>query len=128
MIAVDTSALIEIALDADLAEVCRLRLVDAEQVIISAGTLHEALVMAERRGLAGVIQDMLATVRARVMPLDEPAARTAADAYARYGKGIHPASLNLADCYAYALARSNACPLLYVGDDFDLTDVERALP
>jgi ribonuclease VapC len=48
-------------------------------------------------------------------------------AYLAFGKGAHPASLNLADCFAYALARRLDAPLLYKGDDFALTDVRSAL-
>ena len=51
----------------------------------------------------------------------------ALDAYLRFGKGRHPAKLNLADCFAYALAKTLDAPLLYKGDDFPLTDVRSAL-
>lgn len=51
----------------------------------------------------------------------------ALDAYLRYGKGFHPAHLNLADCFAYALARMLDAPLLYKGDDFAQTDIRSAL-
>lgn len=61
---------------------------------------------------------------APVAPMD---ADTVADAYDRWGKGVHPAGLNFGDCFAYALAKSQNCPLLFVGDDFAQTDVESAL-
>jgi len=48
-------------------------------------------------------------------------------AYLRYGKGYHPARLNLADCFAYALAKKLDAPLLFKGDDFSKTDVRSAL-
>lgn len=51
-----------------------------------------------------------------------------ADAYRRWGKGFHPASLNFGDCFAYALAAERACPLLYVGNDFTQTDIVSARP
>jgi ribonuclease VapC len=50
----------------------------------------------------------------------------ALEAHARFGKGVHPAKLNMGDCFAYACARTNGVPLLYKGDDFSLTDIERA--
>jgi ribonuclease VapC len=34
--------------------------------------------------------------------------------------------LNFGDCFAYALARELNVPLLFKGDDFARTDVERA--
>ena len=48
-------------------------------------------------------------------------------AYLRFGRGFHPAKLNLGDCFAYALAKSLDAPLLYKGDDFALTDIRSAL-
>jgi ribonuclease VapC len=50
-----------------------------------------------------------------------------ADAYARWGKGRHPAGLNFGDCFAYVLARETNSALLYVGEDFAKTDVSPAL-
>jgi ribonuclease VapC len=48
-------------------------------------------------------------------------------AYLTFGRGYHPARLNMGDCFAYALAKSLDAPLLYKGDDFALTDVRSAL-
>lgn len=48
-------------------------------------------------------------------------------AYLQFGKGFHPARLNLADCFAYALATTLDLPLLYKGDDFAKTDIRSAL-
>jgi ribonuclease VapC len=61
-----------------------------------------------------------------VVPLAKDEAQTAREAYQRYGKGNHPAKLNLGDCFAYALAKARGEPLLFKGDDFRLTDVEAA--
>lgn len=54
-------------------------------------------------------------------------ARRVARAYARWGKGTHPAGLNFGDCFAYEVAIEHGCRLLYVGADFDRTDVARVL-
>ena len=51
-------------------------------------------------------------------------ARLALEAHARFGRGRHPARLNMGDCFAYACARSRGVPLLYKGEDFALTDIE----
>jgi len=45
----------------------------------------------------------------------------------RWGKGLHPAGLNVGDCFAHDVAKANGYPLLFVGDDFAKTDVQRAL-
>ena len=49
------------------------------------------------------------------------------EAYSRWGKGVHAAGLNFGDCFAYEVARRNGCPLLFVGHDFTLTDIESVL-
>jgi ribonuclease VapC len=50
----------------------------------------------------------------------------AAEAYAQYGKGRHPAGLNMGDCFAYACARTNQARLLFKGEDFTKTDIPPA--
>jgi ribonuclease VapC len=58
---------------------------------------------------------------------DEQQSVLALDAYRHWGKGNHPAGLNLGDCVSYALARTLNAPLLFKGEDFARTDVRRAL-
>ena len=55
------------------------------------------------------------------------ARRRIAEAYQRWGRGLHPAALNFGDCFAYEVAREHACRLLHVGDDFEKTDIEAVL-
>ncbi len=50
----------------------------------------------------------------------------ALDALDRFGKGRHPARLNMGDCFAYACAKTRALPLLFKGNDFPLTDIPAA--
>ena len=50
----------------------------------------------------------------------------AREAYFRYGRGYHPAGLNFADCFSYALAKARHEPLLFKGDDFSKTDIVAA--
>ncbi len=70
-----------------------------------------------------ILDAWIAARRIAVVPVDHTLAQIAADAFARYGKGRHPAGLNFGDCFAYALARSLNAPLLFKGDDFARTDV-----
>jgi ribonuclease VapC len=59
-----------------------------------------------------------------IEPVTEAQARIAREAYRDFGKGLgHPAKLNFGDCFAYALAKEKAEPLLYKGDDFARTDI-----
>lgn len=69
------------------------------------------------------MDDLLGDTQLHIVSVTEAFARRVADAYDKWGKGVHPAALNLADCFAYALAIERACPLLFVGDDFSRTDV-----
>ena len=50
--------------------------------------------------------------------------RAAAEGLLRFGKGRHPARLNLGDSFAYALAKVAGEPLLFKGDDFARTDIQ----
>lgn len=59
----------------------------------------------------------------RLVPIGDAERVGAIEAYARYGKGRHPARLNMGDCFAYACARTNDARLLYKGDDFSKTDL-----
>ena len=67
-------------------------------------------------------------VAARIEPAEiGPAEREVAlDAMAKFGKGRHPARLNMGDCFAYACARTRGAQLLFKGDDFSRTDIEAA--
>ncbi len=94
---------------------------------MSAGTLAEALIVSGRRGVQGQVTDLVATARIEVVPVTASTAERMARAYGRWGKGVHPAGLNLGDCFAYALAEELGCPLLFVGRDFARTDVRAAV-
>jgi ribonuclease VapC len=62
-----------------------------------------------------------------IVAVSDKTASIAIAAHARYGKGTgHPAQLNMGDCFAYALAKSQDAPLLFKGDDFALTDIVQA--
>ncbi len=74
---------------------------------------------------SSALDAVLGAARVRVEPLTETQARIARAAYQRFGRGSgHPARLNMGDCFAYALARDLAEPLLFKGADFAQTDIE----
>lgn len=125
MIVIDTSALMAIALGEPTGPRCVDKLKAETEVLISAATLAEALIVAARRDAEAEMADLVQGLGLTVVPIGELAARQAAQAYSRWGKGVHPAGLNFGDCFAYALAKENDCPLLFVGDDFARTDVRR---
>ena len=97
-------------------------------MVISAGPLAEAHVVAVRSGFTASLLVFLARIQLEIVPVDASTAEAVGRACERYGKGQHPARLNFGDCFAYALAKQRNCPLLFIGDDFAQTDVTPALP
>ncbi len=126
MIVVDTSALIAILLREPEAERCTAVIARNAELAMSAGTYAEALIVAQRRGMAREMTALLDGLDIEVWPLAAADARRVGDAYRLWGKGRHPAGLNFGDCFSYAAAKALDCPLLYVGEDFARTDLEAA--
>jgi ribonuclease VapC len=128
MLVIDASALVAIVSGEDDAENLLDSLAATSRRCVSALNLLEArLVITFGRGIeAGRLEDLLAKWDIDVVALDDEMGRLAFDAYQRFGKGRHAARLNMGDCAAYALAKARGWPLLFKGDDFSQTDVERA--
>jgi ribonuclease VapC len=126
---VDTSALVAVILGEPDAEAHLRAMATADDLSLSASTLVEALIVVEARQgpeASADLQALLADIEASVIPLSEEQANAAAEAWARFGKGRHPAGLNLGDTFSYALAKTTGEPLLFKGDDFTKTDIARA--
>lgn len=126
MIALDSSALIEVVARQSRADACSAVLLRSE-LIISAATLAEALIVSRRKKVASELDGLLELLNLEVETVDEAFAERAAYAYTRWGKGFHKADLNYGDSFSYALAEMYQCPLLYVGNDFAQTDIVSAL-
>jgi len=125
MIAVDTSALMAILLGEKDADKCVSVLEAETSLLISAGTVAEALIVAARREIGEEMTIMIDRLGFEIVSVTPVSAQRIAYAYAKWGKGVHPAALNFGDCFAYEVAKERGCPLLYVGDDFAKTDIER---
>ncbi|MEN2987931.1 type II toxin-antitoxin system VapC family toxin [Tistrella sp. BH-R2-4] len=126
MIVVDTSALMAIILDEPEADACIAVLISENNLLMSAATLAEALIVASRRNVGDDMVRLIDGLNVDVVSVTPATARRVADVYDIWGKGIHPAALNFADCFAYDLAKQCGCPLLFVGNDFGRTDIQRA--
>lgn len=128
---VDSSALVAVVLGEDDAELYAQALAGTtESVTVSAATLVEAsLVVASRQGpdASRDLQLLLSDVSAVFLPFDEEQAGAAVAAWSRFGKGRHPAGLNLGDCYSYAAAAVTGEALLFKGDDFPQTDISSVI-
>jgi ribonuclease VapC len=70
-----------------------------------------------------LVAEFLATLAGESVPITAERGAKAIAAFERYGKGRHPAALNMGDCFAYACAQDLDVPLLFKGDDFSKTDV-----
>lgn len=127
MIAVDTSALMAIVLNEPEADACVAALEAEENLLISAGTVAEALIVAARRNVGEEMERLIEGLGFEVVSVTPASARRIAHAYGSWGKGMHPAALNFGDCFAYEVAKEHGCFLLYVGEDFARTDVAGAL-
>ena len=127
MIAVDTSALMAILLNEESAGACAAALRTNEQIVISTGTVAEALIVAERRDLGDEMAGLIDGLGLEVESVTLAVAKRVAAVRARWGRGASPAGLNFGDCFAYEVAKSRGCPLLYIGVDFARTDIESVL-
>jgi uncharacterized protein with PIN domain len=78
----------------------------------------------KRRNAGRELDLLIYRANIEIVAVDQDQAEIARIAWRRFGKGRHPAALNYGDCFAYALAKSQRLPLLYLGHDFSQTDVE----
>ncbi|MDK4701654.1 type II toxin-antitoxin system VapC family toxin [Rhizobium sp. CNPSo 4062] len=133
MMIVDASAIIAIMFEEAEAADCMVALqTDAQRLISAVNYVEAGTVMAgrvtegDRREAIADLDEFLTEFRIEIASIDENLARAAMKARVEYGFGTR-GGLNFGDCFAYALAKRHSAPLLYVGDDFALTDVQSAL-
>lgn len=129
MMFIDTSAIVaivtgepEAAAMSDAIAATRSRytspVVRLEATMVLAARLNVAPSRAQT--LFDAFRDEAAVVE---VPVDERIGALAVACFETYGKGRHPAQLNLADCLSYACAKALGTPLLFKGEDFAKTDV-----
>lgn len=129
MMVVDASALVALSDDEDDAAAFAEALQNSSAALISSVNAFEAGLVLIGRGrlsdekdLNRWLSEIGVTVYAGGVDHTEALA-----AYLAFGRGYHPAKLNLGDSFAYALAKKLNAPLLYKGDDFARTDIRSAL-
>ena len=126
---VDSSALLAVLLREPDSERYETAIATAAGCRMSAVNLLETSIVVEGRGGAAAGHELdvfLDRAGIEPAPITTEQVQVARIAWRRFGKGNHPARLNLGDCFAYALAKSTGEPLLYKGDDFSRTDIEAA--
>ncbi len=127
MIAVDTSAILAIALDEPEAETFK-AVLRRDGVLIGWSTLFETRIVLAAKGFtnaAEIVARLAAAPNVTTVPFDAKHYAAAEMAYERFGRGRHPAALNMGDCFAYAVASVAGVALLFKGADFPETDVLR---
>ena len=123
---IDTSALIALlGMEPEAARLAAAIEADGTRLISAASILEAAEVIESRYGPDGgrELDLLVAKAGLSVEPVTAQQAEIAREAWRRFGKDRHPASLNFGDCFSYALARVTGEPLLFKGTDFTQTDV-----
>jgi ribonuclease VapC len=126
---VDSSALIGIVLREEGYESIVAKLTSADAAAAGTPTLVETgIVLRARLGARadGLLERMLDEFGIQEIPFGEIHWREAVEAFRKYGRGQHRASLNFGDCMTYATAKLAGAPLLFTGDGFARTDLQPA--
>ncbi len=126
---VDTSAIVAILFDEPERSSFNQRLSQSSVRLLSVVSRVELTCVVEgRKGIGGRadLERLLREAEIEIVAMDRSHADLACEAFRRFGKGRHPAALNIGDCFAYALAKATGEPLLYKGDDFARTDIASA--
>lgn len=123
---IDASAILAILLkEPETAALANAMAQDGVRLIGAVSAPESAIVIENRKGTAGTreLDLLLHKARVDVVSMNAEQVQLARSAYTKYGKGRHPAGLNLGDCCSYALARYSGEPLLFKGNDFRKTDI-----
>jgi ribonuclease VapC len=127
---IDTSALIAILFGEPEALFFTRAVADESRKLISAfNALETGIVVEARKGEPGgrELDLLLHRAQIEIVAMNADQAELARTAWRKYGKGNHPAGLNIGDCCAYALAKYSGEPLLFKGNDFSQTDIRPAI-
>jgi ribonuclease VapC len=127
-VVVDTSAVMAIVRSEPGADWLSRRLQESERRLMSAGSGLELGMVLESRTTTLTSLDVLRSLQIELTSFDEAQFEVGLRAWRKFGKGRHPASLNLGDCFTYALARVTGYPILCVGNDFARSDLAVLTP
>jgi len=122
----DTSAIVAILLDEPERRSLTEAIDGADRLALSAANFVEAsMILESRYGAEGIraLDRLISVAKVEIVPVDSQQALVAREAFRIFGKGRHAAGLNFGDCFAYALAKTLAEPLLFKGGDFSQTDL-----
>lgn len=127
---IDTSAVVAILFEEEDQLQYAEAIERASARLVSAVTRVElSFVVEGRKREAGRerLERFFALTGADIVAVTPQQATLAVGAFRSYGKGRHPAGLNIGDCFSYALASATGHSLLFKGNDFVQTDIRSAL-
>ena len=127
-IVVDTSAVMAIVCAEPGADWLSGRLQESDLRLMSSASALELGMVLESRTTTLTTLDALRSLQLELTPFDEAQFELGLRAWRKFGKGRHPASLNLGDCFTYALAKVTGYPILCVGNDFARSDLAVLTP
>lgn len=125
---IDSSAIIALLLGEPEARSISIAMAgDPRRLMSVFSALECAIVIEAKKGEPGgrELDLLLHRAEIKIVSMDAEQLETARIAWRTYGKGRHPAGLNIGDCCSYALSRISGEPLLHVGYDFPKTDTAR---
>jgi ribonuclease VapC len=126
---IDTSAVVAILADEpERARFVQMIAADEVRLLSAVSRVECTCVIEGRKRTAGraELDLFLREAAIEIAPVTADQAEIACDAFRRFGRGRHPADLNIGDTFAYALAKATGEPLLFKGDDFARTDIMSA--
>ncbi|MBU7584348.1 MAG: type II toxin-antitoxin system VapC family toxin [Nostoc sp. TH1S01] len=125
---IDPSAILAI-IYAEPEELIFIQLIDESEdcLLSSPGYVEASIVLGTKYGKQGVenLNLLITALSIIIVPFSVEQAQLASEAFLKFGKGRHPAKLNMGDCFSYALAKSINQPLLFKGNDFIHTDIAK---
>jgi ribonuclease VapC len=130
---IDASAIVAILNAEPDASALAAAIEDAKAPYTSPIAIYEATVALMRENqwtgeeAGAVVREFMDAASIKVVLISESIAASAVRAFEQFGKGRHPAQLNMGDCFAYAAARAYRAALLFKGNDFTRTDLKNAL-
>jgi ribonuclease VapC len=133
MMVIDASALVALLLSEPEAAVIAAALEERGGAVTTPTSMFETVAALVRVRACSVsdarviLADLMSEAAITIQPVTAEIGEAAITAFDRYGKGRHPASLNMGDCYSYALAKTLRLPILFKGDDFGRSDLEAAV-
>lgn len=132
MIFVDASALVALMTQEPGWEALSDRLQAADRRRTSGMAVFETVAAVARKlsysieETRNMVADFLGLTDIQLMVIGETETDAALAAFEHFGKGRHPAALNMGDCFAYGCTKAIGADLLFKGDDFTRTDISQA--